>query len=155
MARSIVGFCVALVVAAASTTLICSLGSSVPGLHQLIRASDLDPAAPGTVFAWALLFALVATLFVAVPLHQWVRHRTSLGLIVHLLFGAVVGVTPFLLLAFLGLVRAVADNDAAFAGNTLPKLAVDAVVGAAAGALAAISFYFVAGAEPAREHHAV
>jgi hypothetical protein len=153
MLRIVGGFCLAPIVAATLTTAFSSLGPAIPGACELVRASDLPPSSPGTVFVWALMFASAATLVGAVPVFRVLQRRGALSLRAHLVAGATLGIAPFLVLGVLGIVRAAVDHDAAFVHESVPRLAADAMVAVGAGTIAAVSFYLVAGWRPTANLH--
>jgi len=141
--RLIWGFLAAPVVAALVTVLVAVAGGAVPGVSQLVHTSDLDPSVPETVFAWALLFAGAVTLLGGVPAFGALRRRGRLTLGTHLLMGVLLGASPFLLLAVLGTVLAVADRELPAFANSILRLSADAVLGSIAGIAAAITFFLI------------
>jgi hypothetical protein len=123
---------------------------AVAGVVAAASLPALDPYLPPIVFpddlpflgAWALLFAAGVTAFGVIPLALWQRPRPPARLRTHLIVGALLGISPFLLLGVLAASFAAFDADWRRIGHSTTTLAPFALIGAIAGAVAA-SVYFV------------
>ncbi len=140
MFRLIAGLIVAPLVAAVVAVVGIVSADSVPFLARYLPPMGFPDDAP-FLFAWALLFAGAVTAFGAAPIALWQRAHGVASLRRHLVLGALLGTSPFVLLGVLAMCFAAVDADWQRTAESTAILAPFAVIGGIAGTVSAYSFY--------------